>query len=402
MLGWILALAVGILAGTVAEEPLASGSVHDVPIAPGGIAPFGPCPGDCNGDTIVTVDELVRGVEVALGRIVAVECSALDIDGSATVTINELILAVGSALNGCPLNPTITPTPRVDSPGPSATPTATPDQILAAIEPTFRNLCGVADYTELHPTDTGYYGYCSPNGSDDTAVTVDRFDDIEIATDAFAQASGVGPPIEFAGLPAVFFERGFTSPSSVGTRTMVWQVGCWVIAVHSYYAASGGRPALQPQVVSQAILDTAGTALINQCPKDAATPTPTKGIGPDLVVSGVDAYAVNDTCQPFAVLDLCVANAGRTADGEFMVTVEPGGDRFSLPGLAAGAEECADRRYPSDHSFSLLVTIAADVDNGVDEIDESNNVLSERVLYPRVEATCVPTRARTATPGASG
>jgi hypothetical protein len=47
------------------------------------------------------VNELVLGVNMALGRDAASHCSALDGDQSGTVEINDLLNAVGSALHGC-------------------------------------------------------------------------------------------------------------------------------------------------------------------------------------------------------------------------------------------------------------------------------------------------------------
>src|SRR5262249_24152846 len=59
------------------------------------------CVGDCNHNGIVTVDELIRGVNIALGNAAVPICPEFDRDGSQTVTINELIAAVNAALNGC-------------------------------------------------------------------------------------------------------------------------------------------------------------------------------------------------------------------------------------------------------------------------------------------------------------
>lgn len=59
------------------------------------------CVGDCNGDTRVTVEELVRGVHIALARSDLGECAAFDANLDARVTIDELIAAVDSALRGC-------------------------------------------------------------------------------------------------------------------------------------------------------------------------------------------------------------------------------------------------------------------------------------------------------------
>ena len=75
------------------------------------------CSGDCNGDGSISIDELIVGVNIALGNRPADDCLSLDPNGDAAVTINELIAAVGNAVNGCIAPPTAVP---------SATPTATP------------------------------------------------------------------------------------------------------------------------------------------------------------------------------------------------------------------------------------------------------------------------------------
>ncbi len=60
------------------------------------------CTGDCNRDREVTVDELVRGLGVALDGLPLRTCLSLDEDLDAHVQIDELIRAVRNALNGCP------------------------------------------------------------------------------------------------------------------------------------------------------------------------------------------------------------------------------------------------------------------------------------------------------------
>jgi hypothetical protein len=59
------------------------------------------CAGDCDDSGIVTINELIVGVNIALGNSLVSECSAFDVDGSDTVTINELVVAVRNAAIGC-------------------------------------------------------------------------------------------------------------------------------------------------------------------------------------------------------------------------------------------------------------------------------------------------------------
>jgi len=58
------------------------------------------CAGDCNGDGAVTVDEIVRGVTMALGA-PEPTCGAMDADADGLVTITDLVRAVAVALSGC-------------------------------------------------------------------------------------------------------------------------------------------------------------------------------------------------------------------------------------------------------------------------------------------------------------
>jgi YVTN family beta-propeller protein len=65
---------------------------------PGGCAP---CPGDCNGDGRVRVDELITAVAVVLGTAPSSDCRAIDRRGTGSVTIADLVLAVSAAVYGC-------------------------------------------------------------------------------------------------------------------------------------------------------------------------------------------------------------------------------------------------------------------------------------------------------------
>jgi len=49
----------------------------------------------------VTINELIRGVGIALGSSSVDDCASLDLNADGGISINELITAVGEALNGC-------------------------------------------------------------------------------------------------------------------------------------------------------------------------------------------------------------------------------------------------------------------------------------------------------------
>jgi len=69
-----------------------------VAIAPN---PTPTCTGDCNGDGMVTIDELLTGVEIALGERPLDACLVFDADRDGTVTIDEILAAANNALTGC-------------------------------------------------------------------------------------------------------------------------------------------------------------------------------------------------------------------------------------------------------------------------------------------------------------
>lgn len=63
------------------------------------------CDGDCANDGAVTVDEVVTGVNLALGAAPLSQCNPFDRDGSGSVTVDELVGAINNALTGCPAAP---------------------------------------------------------------------------------------------------------------------------------------------------------------------------------------------------------------------------------------------------------------------------------------------------------
>jgi Tol biopolymer transport system component len=68
--------------------------------------PAGPCVGDCNGNNVVTIDELVRMVSIALGLQTLCPngtpgCLAGDATCDCTITVDDIIKAVLNSLNGC-------------------------------------------------------------------------------------------------------------------------------------------------------------------------------------------------------------------------------------------------------------------------------------------------------------
>jgi DNA-binding beta-propeller fold protein YncE len=61
------------------------------------------CAGDCDDNGVVAINELIRGVNIALGSAPLSECPVFDADGSQAVEVYDLVLAVNNTLGGCPL-----------------------------------------------------------------------------------------------------------------------------------------------------------------------------------------------------------------------------------------------------------------------------------------------------------
>lgn len=94
-----LLVAIGVLGGTSTIE--AQGQL---------------CSGDCDGNTLVSVDELVLAVNIALRGAGLDRCATLDANHDDVVTVDEIVVSVAEAVDGCPgqtARPTRTPTPLV-------------------------------------------------------------------------------------------------------------------------------------------------------------------------------------------------------------------------------------------------------------------------------------------------
>ncbi|MFI5366276.1 MAG: hypothetical protein ACHQ4J_11690, partial [Candidatus Binatia bacterium] len=56
------------------------------------------CAGDCNDDQMVTVDEILTMVDIALGDLPVARCERGDVNGDSAITIDEILAAVNEAL----------------------------------------------------------------------------------------------------------------------------------------------------------------------------------------------------------------------------------------------------------------------------------------------------------------
>lgn len=136
--------------------------------------PSAACVGDCDQDGFVTVDELVRGVNIALGALTVDNCPQFDRDGSNTVSVDELIAAVNNALNGCPQDTTPTVPGGTITVPPTATRTATvPPTPSATAQPTTPATPNFIVRGKVLQA-SGQGGGISPAPDADISATIDR------------------------------------------------------------------------------------------------------------------------------------------------------------------------------------------------------------------------------------
>jgi YVTN family beta-propeller protein len=110
------------------------------------------CVGDCGQEREVTVDELLRGIRIALGEASLDDCPEFDADGDDQVTIDELMQAISNALNGCP------PAPATAIPTPTPTKTPAPGECAY--------VCDGRACNAVCPDGSPRLGYCDLTAAD--------------------------------------------------------------------------------------------------------------------------------------------------------------------------------------------------------------------------------------------
>jgi hypothetical protein len=103
------------------------------------------CPGDCDGSREVTIDEILLGVNIAIGTRMIEDCRVFDGNGDGEVTVDEIIAAVSSALLGCP-------EPSSPSPTPTATPPSNQVPVITPVA-VYRAYPGFAIALPVHVVD---------------------------------------------------------------------------------------------------------------------------------------------------------------------------------------------------------------------------------------------------------
>jgi len=181
--------------------------------------------GDCDGNRNVTIDEIIRGVNIALGNQALSMCPLFDGTGDGEVTIDELITAVNNALTGIPVpgTPTVPPTPT-PSPGvtpatPTPTPSASPTTGPMAPVVTAFTCNGLADcLVEIDESFTLQFSFTDADGNASTwHLTARRGDGtiFDIDHGAISPLSGNGTITRIS--------PGFSCPSG-NCPNSVWQI----------------------------------------------------------------------------------------------------------------------------------------------------------------------------------
>ncbi len=89
------------VAFTPGSVAVSTSAVGTTPTAPPTTPGSAVCVGDCNNDKMVTVSELIKGVNIVLGTDLPSACMAFE-DSNGMVAIAQLIKGVNNLLNGCP------------------------------------------------------------------------------------------------------------------------------------------------------------------------------------------------------------------------------------------------------------------------------------------------------------
>jgi hypothetical protein len=90
------------LTADAAKDAAQQAAAHDTAVQTARQDNLLSCVGDCDGNRLVQIQELILAVRIAVGDLPLQSCKEIDANLDGTVTVNELITAVNHALSGCP------------------------------------------------------------------------------------------------------------------------------------------------------------------------------------------------------------------------------------------------------------------------------------------------------------
>lgn len=225
------------------------------------------CGGDCNGNGVVTVEELVRMVNIALDRAEVSTCRAGDQNGDGKITVDEIVAAVRALLENC--SPTATPTPT-STPTPTATATQTPTGPTSTPTPTVPTATPTA--TATGPTATAT---ATPSATPTATFT----------------RTATGPTATATATPPATFTRTPTGPTSTPTPTVRTATPTRT-ATGPTATATATPPATLTPTVTRTRTPTGPTATLT-APISTATVTRTNTPPPTSTATSIPATPVN-------------------------------------------------------------------------------------------------------------
>jgi hypothetical protein len=161
-----------------------------------GVADPDACVCDCNGDGEITIDEIIRAVNIGIGLLALEQCPAGDANNDLQVSIDEIIRGINGGIDGC-VAPTATPTP---SPTPLATLPCVDVSGSWSVSETGSITCEAPGQSETQPVEDTVsvsieqngcdIGYDVPGTNIHREGTVDG-DHVTVSGDLIVQASGM-------------------------------------------------------------------------------------------------------------------------------------------------------------------------------------------------------------------
>lgn len=372
------------------------------------------CAGDCDGDLIVTVDELVLGVRIGLGDLAVDACQTLDANGDEQVTIDELVRAVSLAIAGC--FPSPTPSPQTTPCSPPLAPRVNPlpiqsgDPVVTVSGSVVIESDGTYVYVcaETGCVSTGAFtGHGERSFSLAMLLRMDRVNHLFVCSQAdicpaCTEIDTQGVPLTVQQVPCL---SGTCTPTPGPTPTCanIYYQFC----DNGYRGGTCGPCCFCEQTVTPTVTPAnAPSKTPTPTPSSTATPLVCTLPGcPDLQPAAAREFlpspeggCITDFSEilPYLV-NICIANSGDSAAGGFRVETSAPPDFshpffapvFDVSSLDAGAQLCRLVFHPY-HDLE----VAVDPADEVIESDESNN----RRNYPLAIPTVPPTCALTPTP----
>ena len=215
------------------ETAIALGNGDRTLVAEGGGGTT-PCVGDCRRDGRVTVDELVKGVNIALGEMALRECPSFDSSNDGRVTVDELVQGVNAALNGCAPSPPTATSTSTHTPTSTRTPTQTPTNTASSTPAHSATATATLTATpSLTPRPPTLTPTPTPTATPEmpplfaTALSLDGVDAYASAPDSPSLDLGTRATDDFT-IETFFYVPDLTNAT---TDTLIWKQGAYGLFV---------------------------------------------------------------------------------------------------------------------------------------------------------------------------